>query len=49
MRYSFDDADADSRRTTQYFEIFGNRAVYHEGWIASCFHGRLPWIRTQRQ
>ncbi len=46
MRYSFDDADSDSRRTTQYFEIFGNRAVYHEGWIASCFHGRLPWIRT---
>lgn len=48
MRYSFDDAGADSRRTTQYFEIFGNRAVYHEGWMASCFHGRLPWIRTQR-
>ncbi|SPM41951.1 Arylsulfatase A or related enzyme [Mycobacterium numidiamassiliense] len=46
MRYSFDDADADSRRTTQYFEIFGNRAVYHQGWIASCFHGRLPWVRT---
>ncbi|MEZ0352534.1 arylsulfatase [Mycobacterium sp. pR1184] len=49
MRYSFDDAAAASRRTTQYFEIFGNRAVYHHGWIASCFHGRLPWIRTQRQ
>ncbi len=48
MRYSFDDAAAESRRTTQYFEIFGNRAVYHQGWIASCFHGRLPWIRTQR-
>jgi arylsulfatase len=47
MRYSFDDVNADSRRTTQYFEIFGNRAVYHEGWMASCFHGRLPWIRTQ--
>lgn len=48
MRYSFDDAAADSRRTTQYFEIFGNRAIYHEGWIASCFHGRLPWVRAQR-
>ena len=46
MRYSFDDADADSSRTTQYFEIFGNRAVYQRGWIASCFHGRLPWVRT---
>ncbi len=48
MRYSFDDADAAGRRTTQYFEIFGNRAVYHQGWMASCFHGRLPWVRTQR-
>ncbi|OOK76958.1 sulfatase family protein [Mycobacterium kansasii] len=48
MRYSFDDATAESRRTTQYFEIFGNRAVYHEGWMACCFHGRLPWIRAQR-
>lgn len=46
MRYSFDSAAADSRRTTQYFEIFGNRAVYQQGWIASCFHGRLPWVRT---
>ncbi|MGD1171496.1 arylsulfatase [Mycobacterium seoulense] len=48
MRYSFDDAAAASRRTTQYFEIFGNRAVYQDGWIASCFHGRLPWVRAQR-
>jgi arylsulfatase len=47
MTYSFDDTDAESRRTTQYFEIFGNRAIYHDGWIASCFHGRLPWMRTQ--
>ncbi|EFG79052.1 arylsulfatase [Mycobacterium parascrofulaceum ATCC BAA-614] len=48
MRYSFDDAAAASRRTTQYFEIFGNRAVYQDGWIAACFHGRLPWVRAQR-
>ena len=47
MRYSFDDAAAEGRRTTQYFEMFGNRAVYHDGWIAACFHGRLPWIRTE--
>jgi arylsulfatase A-like enzyme len=46
MRYSFDVADAPSRRTTQYFEILGNRAIYHDGWIASCFHGRVPWIRS---
>ena len=45
MGYSFDDNTAASRRTTQYFEILGNRAVYHDGWIASCFHGRVPWIR----
>ncbi len=47
MRYSFEDAAIPSRRTTQYFEILGNRAVYHEGWVAACFHGRLPWTRSQ--
>ena len=38
-------ADAPETHTTQYFEMFGNRAIYHEGWIASCFHGRVPWKR----
>jgi arylsulfatase len=47
MRYSFDDPAAPSRRTTQYFEILGNRAIYHDGWVAACFHGRLPWVRSQ--
>jgi arylsulfatase len=47
MQYTFDDPNEPSRRLTQYFEILGNRAIYHEGWIASCFHGRLPWIRLQ--
>jgi arylsulfatase len=47
MAYSFDNASAPSTHTTQYFEILGNRAIYHEGWMASCFHGRLPWIRLQ--
>jgi arylsulfatase len=47
MRYSFDDPAAPSRRTTQYFEILGNRAIYHEGWVAACFHGRPPWVRSQ--
>ena len=47
MVYSFDNASAPSTHTTQYFEILGNRAIYHEGWMASCFHGRLPWIRLQ--
>ena len=47
MRYSFDSAGAPSTHTSQYFEILGNRAIYENGWIASCFHGRLPWIRLQ--
>ncbi len=49
MGYSFDEASAASKRTTQYFEILGNRAIYHEGYIASCFHGRVPWIRMASQ
>jgi arylsulfatase len=43
MAYSFADAKAKSPRKTQYFEMFGNRAVYDDGWIATCRHGRLPW------
>jgi arylsulfatase len=46
MAYTFD-GDGPSTRTTQYFEILGNRAIYHDGWVAACFHGRLPWIRLQ--
>ena len=34
MRYSFDEGRADDRHTTQYFEIGGNRGVYHQGWTA---------------
>jgi arylsulfatase A-like enzyme len=41
--YSFADANAPERHTTQYFEIFGHRAIYHDGWMASAFHTRLPW------
>src|SRR6476620_7145675 len=46
MAYTFDRANAvaKSTRTTQYFEMLGNRALYHDGWIASCRHGRLPWV-----
>jgi arylsulfatase len=40
--YAFDDAAAEERHTTQYFEIFGNRAIYHEGWLARTIH-RAPW------
>jgi arylsulfatase len=42
MVYTFADSKADSMRKTQYFEIFGNRAIYHEGWLAGTVH-RAPW------
>jgi arylsulfatase A-like enzyme len=44
MAYTFDDRDAAGRRITQYFEMFGNRALYHDGWVAGCLHGKAPWI-----
>lgn len=34
---------APSTRTAQYFEMLGNRAMYADGWMACCRHGRLPW------
>jgi arylsulfatase A-like enzyme len=43
MAYTFADSDAPGRRVTQYFEMLGNRALYHDGWVAGCLHGRLPW------
>jgi arylsulfatase len=43
--YSFTDANAPERHHTQYFEVFGHRAIYHDGWMASAFHNRLPWAR----
>lgn len=47
MAYSFDDAKAKSRRTTQYFELATNRAIYHDGWIACSRYG-LPWETAGR-
>lgn len=44
LAYTFDRADAAERHTTQYFEVFGHRAIYHEGWLAAAFHARLPWV-----
>jgi len=43
--YSFDDATAKDRHTTQYFEMFGNRAIYHDGWVAATKH-RTPWAEA---
>ncbi len=42
MAYSFDAADAPERHETQYFEMFGNRGIYHKGWTAVTKH-RTPW------
>ena len=43
MFYSFDDGDAADRHETQYFEMFGNRGIYHKGWTAVTKH-KTPWI-----
>ncbi|OJH33701.1 arylsulfatase [Cystobacter ferrugineus] len=43
MLYSFDDAKAPERHETQYFEMFGNRGIYHQGWTAVTKH-RTPWM-----
>ncbi len=45
MRYSFDGAAEADRRGTQYFEMFCNRGIYHEGWTAVTRHS-TPWVMT---
>jgi arylsulfatase len=47
MAYSFDAPKAPERRETQYFEIAGNRAVYHDGWFAGTVH-KAPWEGVPR-
>ena len=42
MLYTFDDANAAEQHETQYFEMFGNRGIYHKGWTAVTKH-RTPW------
>ncbi len=46
MLYSADNAKAKDRRTTQYFEMFGNRGIYHEGWVA-CTRHSIPWVMAK--
>jgi arylsulfatase A-like enzyme len=43
MVYTFDDAAAAPRRTTQYFEMLGNRGIYHDGWVACTTPPIAPW------
>ena len=45
--YSFDNASAKEKHTTQYFEISGNRAIYHDGWLARTIH-RAAWEKAPR-
>lgn len=47
MRYTFGNPTAESTRKTQYFEIFGNRAIYHDGWLAGTVH-KAPWESKPR-
>lgn len=47
MLYSFDDAKAPDRHETQYFEILGNRGLYHKGWTAVTKH-YTPWVQAKR-
>lgn len=44
--YSFEDANAPETHTTQYFEMFGNRGIYHDGWTASSRHS-IPWLMAE--
>ena len=45
MKYSFDKAEAATTHPVQYYEMFGNRAIYDNGWKAVTLHGnRMPWV-----
>ena len=46
MNYTFDDPDAESTHTTQYFEIFANRGIYQDGWTAVTHHS-TPWLNRE--
>jgi len=48
LLYTFDDATARERHPTQYFEMFGNRAIYRDGWLARTLH-RAPWQTGQQK
>ena len=42
--YCFDDPNAKGRMLTQYFEIMGSRAIYHDEWLACALGPRIPWV-----
>ncbi len=47
LGYSFADAAAPERHTTQYFEMIGNRGIYHDGWLANTKVRRFPWVQMK--
>lgn len=49
MAYSFENTNAPSAHQTQYFEMLGNRAIYHDGWVAATTPLRLPWVMSGAQ
>ena len=52
MVYTWDKANANAptKHTTQYFEMLGNRAIYHEGWVAATTPVTIPWeLSTKRR
>ncbi len=45
MKYAFNDPDAPNRKQRQYYEMFGNRAIWVDGWKAVTLHAkRMPWV-----
>lgn len=44
MTYTFDDASAEDKKLTQYFEVYASRGIYHDGWYACTFGPRIPWL-----
>ena len=44
LAYTFDDAKAPGTQAHPYFEVMGSRAIYHDGWMASAFGPRTPWL-----
>lgn len=49
MTYALTTPDAPDRRTTQYFEMQGTRAIYDHGWLASTTPRKLPWVMSNPQ
>ena len=44
LQYSFNDGSVKTKHNEQYYELFGNRAIYQDGWKAVTIHaGRMPW------